>query len=233
MKHTFFCDFDGTITRGDTTDKFLERFADEGYLIPEKLWETGVIGSRECLSMQIECVKKISEKEIRDFCDEVEIDNYFITFYQLAKKSGWKIYVISDGFDVFITKILNRYNIKPDLIISNTLILSEGKLKPLFPYSNDSCESRSGTCKCQVIGMINQFKEKTVYIGDGRSDFCPALKMDNVFAKGKLYDYLTLKGKKVKRFESFKDIIDVITKEELNAKRERAFGDGKPVLLVR
>ena len=56
-------DFDGTVVLQDTTDLILERFADPAWRIIETAWIEGRIGSRECLSQQIDLVRA-SEAEL-------------------------------------------------------------------------------------------------------------------------------------------------------------------------
>ena len=48
-----YCDFDGTITRGDTIDVLLERLAHPSWKEVEARWERGEIGSRECMAQQV------------------------------------------------------------------------------------------------------------------------------------------------------------------------------------
>ena len=53
----FFLDFDGTIATSDVVDMVLEKFADKKWRDIEKEWQSGKIGSRECLTRQIELLK--------------------------------------------------------------------------------------------------------------------------------------------------------------------------------
>ena len=46
-------DFDGTISREDTTDRVLQRFAEPGWEEIEADWVAGKIGSRECMQRQV------------------------------------------------------------------------------------------------------------------------------------------------------------------------------------
>ena len=55
-KIRIFVDFDGTISTKDVVDTVLEKFARKEWLEVEKDWQEGKIGSRECLSRQINFV---------------------------------------------------------------------------------------------------------------------------------------------------------------------------------
>lgn len=45
----FFCDFDGTITKEDTLNKFLRVYAKTDWLEVEEKWMNGAIGSKQCI----------------------------------------------------------------------------------------------------------------------------------------------------------------------------------------
>jgi 2,3-diketo-5-methylthio-1-phosphopentane phosphatase len=225
-KMIIFCDFDGTITMEDVIDRFLEVFASEEYIKIEQLWQEGRIGSRECLSRQIKTVRRINELELRRFLDSIKIDPYFREFYRFVKLQGWKLCIVSDGFDLFIRHILKSHGIVPDKIICSELKLNHrGDLIPSFPYYRKDCDSKNATCKCYaVFSELEQENDlDSVYIGDGRSDLCVASKMERVFAKDKLFDCLVDTEVKLHRFADFGDVLQILTSEEvvIDVKRRR------------
>ncbi|MGC8869054.1 MAG: MtnX-like HAD-IB family phosphatase [Sulfurihydrogenibium sp.] len=217
----FLCDFDGTITKVDVVDTFLEVFADREYLDVEERWLKGEISSLDCLSQQVSLVKDIDKEKVDYFLESVEIDEHFKDFVEFVKTFSGKVFIISDGFRYFIEKILDKHGIKVDLILSNELIFTEEGLKVEFPYYYPFCSAKMGNCKCKFYEK-NIHHEKLYYIGDGRSDFCVATKVEKVFAKGKLYEYLKSVGKNVYKFENFKDIIKNL-QEEIKNDGKRTF----------
>ena len=54
-----FSDFDGTITKEDTLNKFLRVYADKKWLEIEDKWLNGEIGSKECIEEYINVNKII------------------------------------------------------------------------------------------------------------------------------------------------------------------------------
>ncbi|ACN98941.1 2,3-diketo-5-methylthio-1-phosphopentane phosphatase [Sulfurihydrogenibium azorense Az-Fu1] len=216
----FFCDFDGTITEVDVVDTFLEKFADKEYLEIEERWLKGEISSLECLQKQISLVKNVDKNTIDEFLNTVKIDPFFKDFVNLIKKYNGKVVILSDGFRYFIERILNNYGIKVDAILSNELVINDKTLEVVFPYQNPFCQAGMGNCKCKH--SENQIcRNKTFYIGDGRSDFCVASKFETVFAKGKLYQYLKSIGKNPVKIENFKDVINYLKLEEFLNGRKR------------
>lgn len=208
-----FCDFDGTITKKDTIDKFLETYASEKWLEVEKLWENGEIGSKECLERQVQCVEYLSENQLNEFIDSIEIDEYFINFLSRVRNNGIEFHIVSDGFNLFIDRILEKYGIKDISIFSNKLYLSYGELRSFFPLYKTNCKSGAGVCKCSVIKDVFAGRE-VIYIGDGRSDMCAAKHADILYAKGKLVSYCKENNINCIPFNNFNDILEYSIREE-------------------
>ncbi|WP_051524373.1 MtnX-like HAD-IB family phosphatase [Sulfurihydrogenibium subterraneum] len=216
----FFCDFDGTITEVDVVDTFLEKFADKEYLEIEERWLKGEISSLECLQKQISLVRNVDKNTIDEFLNTVKIDPFFKDFVNFIKKYNGKVVILSDGFRYFIEKILNNYGVKVDAILSNEFVINDKTLEVIFPYQNPFCQAGMGNCKCKHYEK-QSYKDKTFYVGDGRSDFCVASTVENVFAKEKLYQYLKSIGRSPIKIENFKDVINYLKSEEFLNGRKR------------
>lgn len=212
-KKIIFCDFDGTITLEDTVDKFLLLYANDQWLKIEDQWEKGLIGSRVCLEQQINCIGKISEREIKKFAAEIEIDPHFMEFLKEVKKNKIDFYIVSDGFDILINQILSNYKIKDVPVFSNKLELKDNKLYASFPYQKNECYLQSGMCKCAVIENKYQNKHR-IYIGDGKSDMCAVNLAEEVYAKKRLANYCRDNKISYTHFAYFNDITNSLFKEE-------------------
>src|SRR5215470_5000336 len=110
MVSSVLIDFDGTIALEDTTDLILERFADPLWRQVEADWVAGRIGSRECLSRQIDLVRA-SPAELDRLADEVEVDPEFAEFVAAGRALGLRMVIGSDGFDRIIARVLSRVGI--------------------------------------------------------------------------------------------------------------------------
>lgn len=185
------CDFDGTITHFDVTDSLLEQFAKPAWLDVEKEWESGKIGSKECLSRQIQLLN-MSRFELDRRLDQIAIDPDFATFVRKAQEKGHKVTVLSDGLDYSIHRILRRYGLGHLPVLSNDLHQSgDRNWRITFPNADSACRFASGHCKCASRRRIQSLlpnERGSLLIGDGRSDFCLAETADLVFAKDKLID---------------------------------------------
>lgn len=199
-------DFDGTITEKDSLFGFFEKYADKKWLDVEKDWVEGKISSKECLIKEFDFVPGLSEKLIDDYLSNIHIDSSFVEFYKKTQEKDIDLFVVSDGVDYFINKILEKEGLNNLNIISNHGEFVNGKFVLSFPNDNPLCKNNSGTCKCAVVNEKRKEYEKIVYLGDGTSDFCVADKADVLFAKEKLYNFCSSKGIKSIKFERIKDI---------------------------
>ena len=204
---SIYCDFDGTITKKDSVNGFFEMYAPENWMDSEKLWIEGKISSRENAITQVGLLKNISQKQLDDYINAIEIDDYFLEFVEYVKSKDIKLTILSDGFDMFIQNVLKRHN----LVIpyyANKLIYQNGKFNIEFPYYNKNCDKKAGMCKCSKV------KEKSFcYIGDGTSDLCIAKKANILFASKNLHNYCEKNNIKHIHFKSFCDILKLLDKE--------------------
>ena len=181
-----YSDFDGTITKEDTVNRFFEIYATPKWIESEKLWIEGKISSRENAIIQVGLLNNISQKQLDDYINSIEIDDYFLDFVDFVKSKNIKLTILSDGFDLFIKKTLERYNLD-------------------IPYYNENCDKKAGMCKCQKV-KENSF----CYIGDGTSDLCIASKADLLFATKSLHKYCKDNKIKHSHFTSFRNIINIL-----------------------
>ena len=202
------CDFDGTITKVDSINDFLERFADKSWLDIENDWICGKISTSDAMKMQFGLIKDMTEEKLADFFDSVQIDDDFINFYQKAKIKNVKIVIVSDGFEQFIKQVLSRYGINDIDIFSNRFEFKNGQFVMDFPHKKGSCKRKAGTCKCSFVKEFKKDYQQVFYVGDGVSDFCPANKADVLFAKKSLLKYCQKENIVCTEYSTFKDIIN-------------------------
>lgn len=199
-----YSDFDGTITKEDTVNRFFEIYAAPKWIESEKLWIEGKISSRENAIIQVGLLNNISQKQLDDYINSIEIDDYFLDFVDFVKSKNIKLTILSDGFDLFIKKTLERYNLDIPYY-ANKLTYKNGRFNIEFPYYNENCDKKAGMCKCQKV-KENSF----CYIGDGTSDLCIASKADLLFATKSLHKYCKDNKIKHSHFTSFRNIINIL-----------------------
>jgi 2-hydroxy-3-keto-5-methylthiopentenyl-1-phosphate phosphatase len=178
-------DFDGTISKIDTTDLLLERFAAPAWRDIEDDWKAGRIGSRECMVRQIDLVRA-TPAEMDAFIATVEIDPGFHSFVRSYRQLGHALVVVSDGLDRTIRTVLDRADIDIPYFANHLQWRGGDRWKLTFPHAKDTCSTLAGNCKCAFAE--GQPRALNILIGDGRSDFCLADRADLVLAKGSLLE---------------------------------------------
>ncbi len=218
----FFIDFDGTITKTDVVDMILERFGLSQWTGVEKLWLEGKIGSRECLSRQMDLVSATGQ-EFMVLLDEVQIDPYFVDFVRQTKHLNIPVAIISDGFDIVIDHVLKKAFWESPGLLQNLPVYSN-KLKYIppagfkvhFPDGN-LCEHACANCKERVVQSLRAAGERTVFVGDGLSDRFGARVSDLTFAKNKLLKFCAEHQIQHRAYSNFKEIGEWLSEERKGA----------------
>lgn len=205
MKKVFLVDFDGTVTKIDTVDLMVNKFAKDGWQYYEELWEKGEMSTEECA---IETLKlmEMNEKKILDLLYTIEIDDYFLEFLNFCKVKNYEVVIVSDGYDFNIKAIMDKYGFNVEFY-SNKLWFDKGEIKVDFPYKSKDC-NKCGMCKLEVLNRYKNERYYVVYIGDGYSDICVVKYADEVFAKGILEKYCKENDIPYISFKNFGDIIE-------------------------
>lgn len=201
-----FVDFDGTISRNDTTDLILEQFADHRWIDVETAWQQGEIGSRECMAAQV-ALLRVTPEAFNLAVRRIEIDPGFAAFLQVCEDVSMPVVILSDVLDLVADAVLHHAGVKLP-VFSNQLNWVGGDRWSLsFPHAKPDCASAAGNCKCsRMLSRRNQGGPR-VLIGDGRSDYCGAAEADVVFAKGRLASYCQRKRIPHIPFEDFDDLL--------------------------
>jgi 2-hydroxy-3-keto-5-methylthiopentenyl-1-phosphate phosphatase len=213
-----FIDFDGTITSIDIGEWFTDTFGD-----PQRnkdiiqLWIENKITSPESWYMMFEYVH-FNEEEFSQFINNVEIDNTFKDFIDFCDQKKFEVRVLSDGFDLYITKILEREKLDYlEVFCNKAKVTPDNKVIPEFPFGDEECKY-CGNCKRNHILSNSSDDDYIIYIGDGYSDKCPVQYCDFIFAKNSLLKYCEVNRITYFPFKNFNDIKCKI--EELH-KRKR------------
>jgi 2-hydroxy-3-keto-5-methylthiopentenyl-1-phosphate phosphatase len=203
-----FVDFDGTIVPEDATNKLLDRFAPASWLDIEEEWQSGRIGSRECMERQIDLIRARPE-ELDVFLAGVRIDPAFSAFVDICRRNFARVTVVSDGMDRSVRTVLKAAKIDLPFFANRLEWLGGDRWRLAFPHAKDDCTALMGNCKCAVArGPASTVR---IMIGDGRSDFCIASSAHFVLAKDKLLDHCRLNDLPHMAFKSFTDANRIIS----------------------
>jgi len=201
-KFMLFIDFDGTISSEDFCAAMVRSFAREGWAELNRLWEEKLLSTEECARLTLKLMDAEPE-ELEAFLKTIEIEPSFLSFVEWAKKNEYPLYILSDGYDNYIKEALNKYGL--DLpYYANHMEYDQG-WQIQCSYLDEECK-KCGVCKTGLIKDLLQSGYKSVYIGDGYSDICPAEYSDIVFAKNDLILLCKEKGIAYFSYSDFNDV---------------------------
>jgi 2-hydroxy-3-keto-5-methylthiopentenyl-1-phosphate phosphatase len=213
-EYKVFFDFDNTITGFDVLRDFLRRFSvNENWIALEHSWETGKIGSAECLKGQMEAVR-IRKRALLKYLSGIKIDPHFKRILTLLKDKGLNAFILSDNFSFFIKSILeqNRIDNHREIVVcANEVVFENQKLIPYFPHHRKFrfCPG-CGNCKKTHLLCATGKRSERIYIGDGQSDICAAEEAEIVLAKGRLLEHFRRRQKKCIPFRNLGDVYSIL-----------------------
>ncbi len=211
QKTVLFIDFDNTITLGDVLDSVIETFSRTNEWIEwEKEWVENRLSSIDCLTMQIGNLE-VDQDALLQFVRRVKIDPRFVDVQRWAAATQTDLVIVSDNFEVILREILRQHAVAAPAIFANALAFERKRLVPSFPYRSPTC-SRCAHCKASHFERYAGYH--TIYVGDGLSDICPAIRAERVFAKDSLADYLRVQGIPFTPFEHLGDVVDSLSREK-------------------
>lgn len=202
-----FIDFDGTISTEDVGEKiFIETIpAEVVHPILEEI-KTKTITAREGWGKLFEASEGLSTERISTIADTISLEKGIDEFLAYCREHQFEVYILSDGFEEYISRILGRHGITGVPLYANRLReLSDGALSPVFPWTDEECPD-CANCKRNHLISNSSDDDITVYIGNGSSDTCPVGYADYVFAKDFLLKYCE---KERITFFPYKNFIDV------------------------
>lgn len=205
----FFSDFDGTISTRDVGNRLFNHFSHGKSDEPVARWRADRIDSRQCLLEEVMLIDDLTEEELFEFVDGFEIDPGFGEFVELCRSYSIPLYILSDGLDIYITRLLAKYRLNGVPVLANRARLDHGRLTITWPWLDGSC-GFCGNCKGYHIRRLRKPGQKALYIGDGKSDLCAVEAADLIFAKDFLAEYCSRQEIEYLPFDGFSTITKIL-----------------------
>ncbi|MBK7631443.1 MAG: MtnX-like HAD-IB family phosphatase [Ignavibacteriales bacterium] len=216
-----FVDFDGTITLEDVGEAIFQKFGEAkkvNQIIEDLL--TDKISSRQCWDDLCDSTNVVSKTDLDAFIDLIDIDPTYNSFAKFCSENEIEMIVLSDGFDYYIDRLLNKAGLAGLKYYSNKLFVDEkGNLSAKYPYFDDGSPT-SANCKRNHIINHSSDDDFTIYIGDGNSDKDAAQYCDFIFAKNGLAKFCSIEKISFYPFNDFNDVKNKLT-ELMNKKNLR------------
>ena len=216
MNFVVLCDFDGTITRIDTTEFVLSKFAQGNWQFFSDQFEKGEITLEDCLKKQFALVK-VSKKEILNELDSiVAFRPNFGKLAKYCKENLIPLTVVSAGLD-FVIKHFLELNNWQNLVETYTAKTkwTARSVKLDFPKPFDKA---SVNFKHDLVKQRRNQGKKVIYIGDGSGDYAAAKDADCLFAiKGsRLEELCENHGVSHKSVTDFLEVVTAMMRNNAN-----------------
>ena len=126
----------------------------------------------------------------------------------LAREEGWRVVVVSSGFNELISPFLERAGVEVEVLANRVDPRPDGWIVD-WRY-DEGCPVCGQSCKRATVDELAAGGE-LVYVGDGYSDRCAGESADRVFAIGELAEHFESKGVPYEPFRDFFDIASALS----------------------
>lgn len=198
-KYIIFSDFDGTISKEDTLDKIItDLYSFEKYKQLETLLLDNKLSYKDYLYNTFNNI----DYNIQNLSTNI-IDEHFIDFYNWISTFNIPFYIISSGFKYIISSLLPYIN-KTQIFANDVMIINDRWYVKMYDEKNNLPLN-----KVFVINALHYDGYKTIYIGDGLSDFSVIDHVDIIFCKnGSLFHSKCIEQNIVHHvYYSFQDVL--------------------------
>lgn len=179
MKRVLLCDFDGTIVILDTCEFLLDTFVKEDWRTFNTLLERGEITLEECTRKQLSMLNISEEGALKTLEKVTSFRPHFMGLVDHCDALGIRFIVVSGGLDFVIKHFLRIKGVEKRVrMYSATSRITRNGIELSFPELVD-CTSLD--FKEDLVKQYNKQGFKTIYVGDGLSDFNAVRHADFLF----------------------------------------------------
>jgi 2,3-diketo-5-methylthio-1-phosphopentane phosphatase len=197
-------DFDGTVTPTDVGPLILSQFTGDRWVSVDEAWARGELTTRERAERQWGMVTA-DEAAVHALLERVQLDPDFPGLVDYCGRRGIPLWIVSDGFDFYIERILANHGIVGVPTLANRAGWADARWHLEFPHA-DRRGTPAGSWKADVVRGFQIKGSRVMYAGDGLSDRSAAETADCCFAKGKLADHCRTRGIPFQPFETLAQV---------------------------
>lgn len=168
MRRLICFDMDSTLIQTEVIDELAERngVGEEVRAITESAMR-GEIDFVESFKRRVGLLKGLDESVMKDIAENLPITEGMTRLVRVLKKGGYKIAILSGGFNYFGNYLKDKYGF--DYVYANELEIVDGKLTG--NYVGDIVD---GKRKAELLKLLAQVEKvdvrQTVAVGDGAND---------------------------------------------------------------
>ena len=218
MPAAVLCDFDDTTAVENVAQLLIEHFSDDGIL--EQLRQQFREGSLTLKEYQERAFTGI--RAGREAMQEIvraraTLRPHFKELWQYCRSRDILLAVVTVGLDFYVDALLDREGLEevPRHAVKTSFSPQGIAFQYPYPWDGSGASPREvcqawGTCKCSVLESYRRKGRSILYVGDGRSDLCPASIADRVFARDQLAQLCDQRQIPFSQFRDFADVIQAL-----------------------
>ena len=211
-RRVFVTDFDGTLTRQDFYNLFLEQLYPADAPDQWSAFSSGKITHFECLR-NIYAHVPVGEAKLRAFLDQIELPPDLPGLLAKLNLAGWEVVVASAGSRWYIEQLLAREKVSLPVHTNGGRIV-DGRLVMELPTESPFFHPHAGIDKAAVVKSFLDDGREVAFAGDGITDIPPALLVPPGlrFATGYLAARLKERGEPFRAFDEWSEIVGMLMK---------------------
>ena len=212
------CDFDDTIAIENVAELLLEHCSsDATWQQLRQQSRDKLISLKEYQERAFLSVRKGREEMQAVVKAKANLRPHFKDLRDYTRRLDIPLAIVTVGLDFYVDALLAREGLEDLPRYAATATFTNGTISYGYPYpwdgtgaSTEEVCSQWGTCKCSILNRYKQKGHSIFYVGDGRSDMCPASLADHIFARSYLAELCQENDLSFTPFESFMDVIRVL-----------------------
>ena len=212
------CDFDDTTAVENIAQMLLEHLSEDAtWQELRNRSQQGLLSLKEYQEQAFNNVKASREAMKSLVKAKATLRPHFKPMWQYCQDMGIPLAIVTVGLDFYVDALLEREGLEavPRYAVK-TSFTPQGIVYE-YPCTWDgsggsdleTC-SQWGNCKCSVLTRYRKMGYSIFYVGDGRSDYCPASIADRIFARSHLARICSERQVSYNEFNDFRDVITAL-----------------------
>ena len=183
------CDFDDTTAVENVALLLLEEFGGPDWREFQRLNSRQIISLKEYQERAFATIKVDREAMKALVKERATLRPQFRDLYEYCRTHKIPLVIATLGLDFYVEALLEREGLMSiPYYAADTKFTTTG-ISFGYRFTSEKCW-QPGNCKCLVLESLrNQGRNTILYAGDGKSDVCPAMNSDLVFARRYLQEH--------------------------------------------
>jgi HAD superfamily phosphoserine phosphatase-like hydrolase len=192
----FVFDFDGTISEDDVFDAVFHRYADPAWLSAHADYHAGEISLKEAYREMARHFRGGRRDFYAFLRVETALRKGFRPLLARLRKTGAKILIVSNGFDIYIDYLLRRWSVdrRGIQVRCHHAAFVRGQLRLSFRVHARLRHKNCLIGKAETVEELQKRGYRVCFFGNGYSDTPAARAADAVFARTELAAYCRKTG---------------------------------------